>query len=198
MAAAATPQAVPSPRTPERRYGSGSEVAPHLKGSEVCQGRRGGARESRRVTTTEAPSPGILQEDAKEGARPGSVTDPVPHGRVVRHTVEHRIDQVVELLQKIVTASLVEPVQVIAVPKISLDRISQRSAQTWVHAGSPRLEVFLEACEVRGILSGQGSTASGAELIVDTPVPQGRWVGGGGLRASPRTEFDSCARGADR
>ena len=33
----------------------------------------------------------------------------------------------VELLQKIVTASLVEPVQVLAVPKISLDRIPQRS-----------------------------------------------------------------------
>ena len=33
-----------------------------------------------------------------------------------------------ELLQKIVTASLVELVQVIAVPKISLDRTPQRSA----------------------------------------------------------------------
>ena len=32
------------------------------------------------------------------------------------------------LLQKIVTASLVEPVQVLAVPKISLDRTPQRSA----------------------------------------------------------------------
>ena len=37
-------------------------------------------------------------------------------------------DQVVELLQKIVTASLMEFVQVIAVPKLSLDRSPQRSA----------------------------------------------------------------------
>ena len=66
-------------------------------------------------------------------------------------------DQVLELLQKIVTASLVEPVQVIAVPKISLDRSPQRSAvrrtqriQQLVEVptepvGSPRLEVLLEA-----------------------------------------------------
>ena len=69
--------------------------------------------------------------------RSGSLSDPVPQGRVERHVVEHRIeaslfvqildapvpqmgDQVVEFLQKIGTASLVEPVQVIAVPKISL------------------------------------------------------------------------------
>ena len=57
------------------------------------------------------------EEDTELGARPGSVTDPVPHGRVERHSVEHRIvqifdapvpqmgDQLVELLQKIVTAS---------------------------------------------------------------------------------------------
>ena len=32
-----------------------------------------------------------------------------------------------------------------------------------------------------GFLSGQGSTASGAALIVDTPVPQGRRGGGGSL-----------------
>ena len=84
------------------------------------------------------PHPAFFQlfdeEDAELGARPGSVTDPVPHGRVERQTVEHRIeacpfvqildapvpqmgDQLVELLQKIVTASLVELVQVVAVPK---------------------------------------------------------------------------------
>ena len=32
------------------------------------------------------------EEDAKWGVRPVSVTDPVPQGRVQRHTVEHRID----------------------------------------------------------------------------------------------------------
>ena len=67
----------------------------------------------------------------------------MPQGRVVRHVVEHRIemcpfvqildapvpqmgDQVLELLQKIVS-SLVELVQVLAVPKISFDRVPQRS-----------------------------------------------------------------------
>ena len=70
------------------------------------------------------------EEDAERGVRPGSVFDPVPQGRVVRHVVEHRVetcpfvqildapvpqmgDQVLELLQKIVS-SLVEPVQVLA------------------------------------------------------------------------------------
>ena len=77
------------------------------------------------------------EEDAERGARPGSVFDPVPQGRVVRHVVEHRIEtcpfvqildapvlqmgnQVLELLRKIVS-SLVEPVQVIEVPKIFPD-----------------------------------------------------------------------------
>ena len=74
------------------------------------------------------------EEDAERGVRPGSVFDPVPQGRLVRHVVEHRIEtcpfvqildapvpqlgnQVLELLQKIVS-SLVEPVQVIEVPKM--------------------------------------------------------------------------------
>ena len=59
------------------------------------------------------------EEDAKLGTWPGSVADPVPHGRVETRTVEHRIeacpfvqlldapvpqmgDQAVELLQRIV------------------------------------------------------------------------------------------------
>ena len=61
------------------------------------------------------------------------VMDPVPQGRVQRPFVQildapvpQMGDQVLELLQKIVTASLVELVQVIAVPKISSDRSPQR------------------------------------------------------------------------
>ena len=54
--AAATSQAVPSPRTPERRNGPCRVPAPHLTRSEDGKGRGGGAREARRVTTTEAPS----------------------------------------------------------------------------------------------------------------------------------------------
>ena len=90
--------------------------------------------------------------------RPLSITDPVPQDQVGRHTVEHRIevcpfvqildalvpqmgDQVLGLLQKIVTASLVEPVQVIAVPKISLDRIHQRSAARRTQMAEQLVEV---------------------------------------------------------
>ena len=59
----------------------------HLTRSEDGKGRERGARGARRVTTTEAPSsPGVLpvdeEEDAELGARPRSVTDPVPQGRV--------------------------------------------------------------------------------------------------------------------
>ena len=39
---------------------------------------------------------------------------------------------------------------------------------------------FFSRRELRGILSGQGSTAPGSEQIVDIPVPQGRRGGGGG------------------
>ena len=72
-------------------------------------------------------------------ARPTPLAEVRPQERVQRHTVVHIVDilpyvqilnvlvpqmgnQVVEVLQKIDTPSLVE--QVIAVPKISLDRIS--------------------------------------------------------------------------
>ena len=103
-------------------------------------------------------------------------------------------DQVVEQLQVIVTASLVEPVQVTAVPKMSMDRIPQRSAVRRTQMAEQLVEVptepgyalavlaskFYSRREICGILSGQGTTASGAEVIVDTPVPQGRRGSGGG------------------
>ena len=151
------------------------------------------------------------EEDAKWEVRPESVTDPVPQGWVQRHTVEHRIeacpfvqildapvpqmeDQVVELLQKIVTASLVEPVQVLAVPKISLDRTPQRSAVRRTQMAEQLVEMPTEPgyalavlaskhysrSELRGIFSGQGSTASRSVLIeqkVDIPVLRGWWGG---------------------
>ena len=53
----------------ERRNGPGREYAPHLKGSEVCQGRGGGARGARRVTTTEAPSSPAGALPAVQGRR---------------------------------------------------------------------------------------------------------------------------------
>ena len=87
-------------------------------------------------------------------------------------------DQVVEFLQKIDAPALDE--QFIAVPKISLNRISQRSACR----RPPRAE---QSAEVPTIVSYPSSQQRTAELIIDTPVPQGR----GGRQGS--TAF----RGAD-
>ena len=50
--------------------------------------------------------------------------------------------------------------------------------------------------ELRGILSGQGSTASGSELyeqIIDNSVPQGRRGGGGGLQGSRARQNSTAA-----
>ena len=143
-----------------------------------------------------------------------------------RHIAEHRIgacpfvqildallpqmgDQVLELLQKIVTASLVEPVQVIAVPTISLDRFPQRSAVRRTQMAEQLVEVpnergyalavlaskFYSRRELRGSLSGQGSTASGSGLIeqnADIPVLRGRREGSGSLQGS-RSRHGSAA-----
>ena len=54
--------------------------------------------------------------------------DACPFVQILDAPVPQMGAQVFELLQKIVTASLVEPVHVIAVPKISSDRSPQRSA----------------------------------------------------------------------
>ena len=52
--AAAASQAVPSPRTPERRHGPCRVPAPHLTRSEDGMGRRRGARGAQRVAATGA------------------------------------------------------------------------------------------------------------------------------------------------
>ena len=106
-----------------------------------------------------------------------------------------------ELMQKIVTASLLEPVQVIAVPKISLDRVPQRCPRRRPRRAEQLMEVptiisfsslqripeqtidipVPHDCSGRGgggslqgFSQGQGTTAfSGAEFV-DIPVPQGR------------------------
>ena len=88
--------------------------------------------------------------------------------------------------------------QVIAVPKISLERVPQRSALPVPQTAEQLVEVPTEPVyvavvlaskvysrrEIRRVLSGLGSTASGSR--VDSPVPQGRGGGGarGGLQGS--------------
>ena len=143
------------------------------------------------------------EEDAERGGRPGSVFDPVPQGRVVRHVVEHRIetcpfvqilgapvpqmgDQVLELLQKIVS-SLVELVQVLAVPKISFDRVPQRSEARSPQTAEQLVEVPTEPGYALAVIAVKTLGQRGARALADqlaAPVPQGRQGGRGGLHDS--------------
>ena len=156
------------------------------------------------------------EEDAERGVRPAAVLEPRPQGPVHRHTALNIVDvlpyvqildvpvlqmggELVEFMQNLDTSILDE--QVIAVPKIFLDRIPQRSASRRMQKAEQLVEVPTEPMyalavvaskvfsrrELRGILSGQGSTASESELseqIVDNPVPQGRRGRDGGLQGS--------------
>ena len=166
------------------------------------------------------------EEDAVWGVRPGSVFDPVPQGRVEWHVVEHRIEtcpfvqildapvpqmgnQVLLLLQKIVS-SLVEPVQVIEVPKIFPDRVPQRLVERRPPQTAEQLvevptiisysslqraveqTIDIPVPQVRrrcggglqGFRAGQGTPAADVEQIVEIPVPQRRWRRSGGLQSS--------------
>ena len=96
-------------------------------------------------------------------------------------------------------ALMPDPEQVIEVPKILLDDVPMRAAVRDTQLGEQLVEVptepgyalsviaskFFSRLEIRGFLSGQGSTASGSR-VVDNPVPQGRGGGGarGGLQGS--------------
>ena len=89
--------------------------------------------------------------------------------------------------------------QVIDVPKILLDDVPMRAAERDTQLGERLVEVptdpgyaiavvaskLCSRREIRRILSGLGSTASGSR-VVDNPVPQGRRGGGarGGLQGS--------------
>ena len=154
------------------------------------------------------------------GARPPPLVKVRPQEGVKRHTVEHIIDvpfvqildvpvaqmgnQVVEFMQ---TLDTVTPEQVIEVPKLSQDRIPQRSAvrrpqkaeQLVELPTDPAYVVLVCASSVldgnlQGFLPGQSSPASREDLdllrraveqIIGVPV-QGRGGGGGrgGLQGS--------------
>ena len=144
--------------------------------------------------------------------RPGSVFDPVPQGRVERHVVEHRIEtcpfvqildapvpqlgnQVLELLQKVVS-SLVEPVQVIEVPKMFMPTRCPRT----VLSVPQTAEQLVDVPTIISYSSLQRAVEQTiAEQLVDIPVPQARRRGRGGLQGfSYRTGYSSSGRGADR
>ena len=108
----------------------------------------------------------------------------LPCVQILDLPVRHMGDQVVEVLRKFDTPSVK---QIFAVPKISFDRVPQRSAVRRPQKAKQLVEVPTESgCalavlaskvfsrrELRDILAGQGSTASGPELIVDFPGPRG-------------------------
>ena len=89
----------------------------------------------------------------------------VPYVQILDVPVPQLGDQVVELLQKIDPPAFVE--QVIAVPKISLDRVPQRSVC--------RRTQKAEQLEVPAIVSYSSLQQRTAEQIIDIPVPQ--WSG---------------------
>ena len=191
-------------------------------GTEDGQGRGGGAQgQARGATTTEAPSspagalPAVRRGRARRvaadrsGRAAGATGEgPAVHRRAARRRRTHGADsghswvawgdQVVEVLRMLDVPAIE---QVIAVPKISLDLVPQRSADgrtvggcaddPGVCACGGRLEA-LSRREIRGILSGLGSTASGFGQVLDNAVPQGRRGGGarGGLQGSPEQIVD--------
>ena len=92
------------------------------------------------------------------------------------------------LLQKIVTASLVEPVQVLAVPKISLDRTPQRSAVRRTQMTEQLVEV---PTEPRSLVRGLNFEVFSQDRLVDIPVLRGRREERRSSRFSFKTEFSS-------
>ena len=115
-------------------------------------------------------------------------------------------EQLPDILHFFSTFTL-DPEQVIEVPKFLPDDLPMRTAvrvtqlveQLVEVPTNPRYALAVVASklglrrEIRGILSGQGSTASGAALIVDTPVPQVRRGGGGGLQGSRAGQNSTAA-----
>ena len=125
------------------------------------------------------PLPGLQRLTAAH------IEDIVPYVQILDVPVPQMGNQVVEFVQKIDAPSLVE--QVIAVPKISLDRVPQRS----VCRRSRRAEQLVEVPTIVSYSSPQ---------IIDFRVPHGRGDLGGGERSTrftPRTEFNSAC-GAER
>ena len=121
------------------------------------------------------PLPGVLLHTAAH------IEDVVPYVQILDVPVPQLGDQVVEFLQKIDAPALDE--QVIAVPKIFLDRIPQCSA-----CRRPRRAEQL--VEVPTIVSYASLQQRTAEPIIDIPVPEGRGDRGGGRssRFTPRTD----------
>ena len=141
-------------------------------------------------------------------ARPTPLVEVRPLPGVLRHTGAHIVDfspfvqilddpvpqmegeQVVEFMKKIDAPVLDE--QVIAVPKISLDRIPQRCPRR-----RPRRAEQL--VEVPTIISYSSLQKRNAEQIIDIPVPHDRSGrgGGGGLQGFSQGQGTTAFSGAE-
>ena len=129
------------------------------------------------------PLPGVLRHTA------GHIEDIVPYVQILDVPVPRLGDQVVEFLQKIDAPALVE--QVITVPKISLDRIPQRSA-----CRRPRRAEQL--VDVPTIVSYSSLQQGTAEQTIDIPVLQGRGDRGGGRGSTRFTPWTDQQRLAEQ
>ena len=125
------------------------------------------------------PQPGVQRHTAAH------IEDIVPYVQILDVPVPQLGDRVVDLLREIDAPALVE--QVIAVPKISMDRVPQRS----VCRRSRRAEQLVEVPTIVSYSSPQQRTA---KQTVDIPVPhvEAIVVAGGSTRFTPRTEFNSA------
>ena len=129
------------------------------------------------------PQPGVLRHIAAH------VVDILPYVQILDVPVPQGRNQVVEFMQTLNTAT---PVQVIAVPKLSQDKIPQRSAVR-------RLQKAEQLVEVPTVLSFSSLRQQTAEHIIDIPVPHRRRRGQGGLQGFfLRTELNSTVCGAER
>ena len=111
------------------------------------------------------PQPGVLRHSA------ALFVDFSPFVQILDDPVPQLGDRVVDLLRKIDAPALVE--LVIAVPKISLDRVSKRCPRRL-----PR-RVVERLMEVPTIISYSSLQQRTSEQIIDIPVPQGRGGRGG-------------------
>ena len=141
-------------------------------------------------------------------ARPTPLVEVRPQPGVLRHAGAHFVDfspfvqilddpvpqmrgeQVVEFMRKIDALALDE--LVIAVPKISLDRVSKRCPR-------PRTRRADRLVEVPTIISYSFLLQRTSEQIIDIPVPQGRGGRGGygGLQGVSQGQGSTALCGAD-
>ena len=112
-----------------------------------------------------AAGPGVLRHTAAH------IVDIVPYVQILDVPVPQLGDRVVDLLRKIDAPALVE--HVIAEPKISLDRVPQRSV-------SRRPRRAEQLVEVPTIVSSSSLQQRAAEQIIDIPAPHSRGDRGGG------------------